>query len=248
MTDFVIGFILSMLIGVLAYKKESLSESGVLTALVLGTLIFGFAGWFAFLVLISFFVLSSLISNFNPDKKSSRRTAVQVLSNGLIATIAGMLYYVYGNFEFLVLLVASIAMAASDTWSSEIGRLSKNDPRHIFTFKVMKKGLSGGVSLLGFSASILAGFVFSALIFIITDQLIYVFLVFIFAFLGSLIDSMLGTIQAKYRDLSTNEIVENQYEGSIYYSGFTWISNNKVNLLSNLIGVLLLGVYLFYFI
>lgn len=248
MTDFVIGFLLSMLIGVAAFKKESLDESGVIAALVLGTLLYGFTGWFGYGVLILFFVLSSVISKFNPDKKSARRNAIQVLANGLIATIAGFFYYLYGNFEFLGMVVGSIAIAASDTWSSEIGRLSKHNPRHVFTFKVMGRGLSGGVSMLGFLASIIAGIVFGSLMFIQTNNLTLIFTVIIFAFFGSLLDSMLGTIQVKYRDKETKVIVEKPHENTEYYSGFTWMTNNKVNLMSNFLGVALLGVVLFYII
>lgn len=244
MTDFVIGFLLSALVGVGAYKKKSLSESGVIAALVLGTLLYGFAGWEAYLILMAFFVLSSFISKFNPDRISSRRTYIQVLANALVATVFGFLYYLTSNVHFLIVTVGSIAVSASDTWSSEIGRLSKHNPRHIFTFKVMGRGLSGGVSLLGFLASLLASTVFALLTLIITRNITYILGVFFAAFIGSIIDSMLGTIQLKYKDKETGMITEKASPHTIYYSGFKWISNNTVNFTANALSSILLFIYL----
>jgi uncharacterized protein (TIGR00297 family) len=244
MTDFLIGFLLSALVGVGAYKKKSLSESGVLAALILGTLLYGFAGWQSYLILMVFFILSSFISKFNPDRVSSRRTYVQVLANALVATGFGFIYFLTNNIDFLIVSVGSIAVSASDTWSSEIGRLSKHNPRHIFTFKVMGRGLSGGVSLLGFLASLLASTVFALLTLIITRNPLYIIGVFVAAFLGSIIDSMLGTIQIKYKDTVTGVLTEKPNLNTTYYSGFKWISNNTVNFSANIVTSLLLLFYL----
>jgi len=52
----VAGLIISALIGWLAYQRRSLSRSGVLGAVITGTLIFGFGGLAAGLLLIAFFL------------------------------------------------------------------------------------------------------------------------------------------------------------------------------------------------
>lgn len=244
MTGFLIGFLLSAFIGVVAYQKKSLSESGVIAAMVIGTLFYGFSGWESYLILMVFFVLSSFISKFNPDRISSRRNYIQVLSNALVSLFFAFLYYLTNQMSYLVISIASIAISASDTWSSEIGRLSKNEPRHIFTFKPINRGLSGGVSLLGFLASLLASGVFSLLTLLVSRNPNHIIGVFLAAFVGSIVDSMLGSVQVKYKELSTGLITEKQAAHTVYYSGFTWLSNNLVNFSANMITSVLLLVFL----
>ncbi len=67
----VIGLLLSAAIGLLAYRRNSLAPSGVAGAILVGTLIFGFGGWTWGLVLISFFVSSSLLSHYRQEDKSA---------------------------------------------------------------------------------------------------------------------------------------------------------------------------------
>jgi uncharacterized membrane protein len=63
------GLVLSALIGLLAYRRGSLARSGVLGAVIVGTAIFGFGGWAWGLLLILFFVTSSLLSHFQERRK-----------------------------------------------------------------------------------------------------------------------------------------------------------------------------------
>ena len=55
-----LGFILSSLIGWVGYRKQALSKSGMAGAILTGTLIFGLGGWLWGLLLITFFISSSL--------------------------------------------------------------------------------------------------------------------------------------------------------------------------------------------
>ena len=240
MTDFLIGFLLSMLVGVAAFQKQSLDESGVITALIIGTLLYGFVGWFAFLMLMFFFISSSLMSKFNPDKKSSKRTYIQVLANGGLVGILAILYGLTGEPKMIyVLILTSIAVATSDTWSSEIGRMSKNLPKLIFTKKEVPKGISGGVTLLGFSASLSASLIFALLSLFVVEWIDALF-IFIFAFAGGIFDSVLGIIQVKYKDVKENILTEKISITTVYHSGYRWLDNNLVNFLSNSLAVLIL--------
>ena len=237
--DFIIGFLLSTLIGSIAYKKQSLDFSGLLTAILIGTLLYGFVGAFSFAMLMLFFISSSLISRLNPDKKSSRRSSIQVLANGGVVGILSVIYGLRENSLVFVLILTSIAIAASDTWSGEIGRLSKKLPKVIFTNKIVPKGLSGGVTPLGFFASFLAAFIFASLSLFVVD--IYdALLIFVFAFLGGILDSLLGIVQVKYKDIKNDVLTEKTGPNIVYYSGFRWLDNNLVNFLSNGGAVLLL--------
>ena len=58
--QFVVGFLLALSISAAARLLRSLSNGGASAATVLGTIVYGFGGWPAALVLIVFFVSSSL--------------------------------------------------------------------------------------------------------------------------------------------------------------------------------------------
>ena len=61
----------SGLIGWLAYKRGSLSWSGMWGALLVGTAIFGLGGWRWGVLLALFFVSSSALSHFKEDEKAA---------------------------------------------------------------------------------------------------------------------------------------------------------------------------------
>ena len=67
----IVGFALSLAIGGLAYWRRSLSASGVLGAVLIGTAIFGFGGWVRGLLLIAFFISSSLLSHYHDRRKAA---------------------------------------------------------------------------------------------------------------------------------------------------------------------------------
>lgn len=94
-----LGLLLSAAIGLLAFRHNSLTSSGVAGAMLVGTLIFGFGGWTWGLTLIAFFVSSSLLSHYRQaDKlavaekfaKGERHDLGQVLANGGAAGAAGL--------------------------------------------------------------------------------------------------------------------------------------------------------------
>jgi uncharacterized membrane protein len=103
-----IGLIFSSLIGIVAYKRGSLSQSGVFGAILTGTTIFGFGGWIAGTLLIAFFMSSSLLSRFketNAQKqraaemfdKGGRRDIWQALANGGAAALFATLAYIFSD-------------------------------------------------------------------------------------------------------------------------------------------------------
>ncbi len=237
MVTVLIGFMLSTLIAVAAYVKNSLSYSGAVMAIILGTVVYGAAGWFAFLYLILFFLTSTLLGRLAKEKRPSNRTALQVFANGGIATLFAVLYFFYNNETYYILFFLSVTISASDTWSNEIGRLSRKLPRHIFTYKIMQTGLSGGVTILGFIGSILASLLFAGLSYLVLNDFSLLLLIAAFGVLGSVIDSMLGTIQVKYLD--EGKMTETKTEKAEIAFGMPWLSNNLVNFFANLLTVLL---------
>ena len=96
---FLLGLAFSSFTGVVAYRKNSLTASGAVGAILVGTLIVGFGGWAWGMLLIAFFVSSSMLSHYRradkaavSDKfaKGHRRDLGQTLANGgLGALLAG---------------------------------------------------------------------------------------------------------------------------------------------------------------
>lgn len=100
-----IGLVASGLIGLLAYRRGSLTRSGALGAVIVGTTIFGFGGWAAGLTLIAFFVSSSALSHFKENnarkqraaemfEKGGQRDLWQALANGGAAATIAVLGFV----------------------------------------------------------------------------------------------------------------------------------------------------------
>ena len=241
MNPFILGFVLSFGIGFMAYLKKSLTEDGFVAALIVGTLIYGYAGLFAYLVLMVFFLSSIIIGLIDKTHKKEKRNAIQVFANASVAAIMAYFYGTTGIEAFLALFIASIGVSTSDTWASEIGRNSESRPFHIFTFKPLDKGLSGAVSLRGILASLAAALLFGFISSFVLSSFTLMVFVALFSFIGSIIDSMLGTLQVKYLDPLKKRITEEKSHLNEYYSGLKFLDNNGVNFLSNVFSLILMG-------
>src|SRR5260370_26476630 len=66
-----LGLFLSAVISLFAYRRRSLSPSGVAGAVVTGTTNFGLGGWGLGLLLTFFFVSSSMLSHFRAPEKAA---------------------------------------------------------------------------------------------------------------------------------------------------------------------------------
>jgi uncharacterized protein (TIGR00297 family) len=171
MLQLLLGLGLSALIGGLGYRSGSLARSGVLGAILTGTLIFGLGGvvWGGLLVL--FFVSSSLLSHWQEARKTNvadvfakggQRDLSQALANGGIGAALALANWLTPHPLWLAAFVGTMAAVTADTWATEIGVLSSRPPRLITTFKPVPPGTSGGITLLGTGAA-LAGGVFIGL-------------------------------------------------------------------------------------
>ena len=101
------GFALSLVIGLLGYKRGALSGSGVAGALITGTLMFGLGGWEWGTCLIVFFVSSSAFSFYRAREKQAlaekfakghRRDLGQALANGGLAALLAVLSQIFPSY------------------------------------------------------------------------------------------------------------------------------------------------------
>ena len=250
-----IGFILALIVSYLAYRAHSLNKSGAAAAAFTGTVIFGVGGWPWAVLLLTFFITSSGLSRaFKKRKqgldekfsKGHERDAGQVFGNGGIATLFAALHFFYpGSPIPWIGFAAALAAVNADTWATELGVLNPHPPRMITNLKkIVEKGTSGGISLIGTLAS-LAG---SALIAVLASLLTgdwSLFLPVAFAGLtGSLCDSLLGaTVQAMYFCPKDNKETEKHPlhtcgTQTTLIRGWSWLDNDLVNFACGAFGVL----------
>lgn len=259
-----VGLALAIAISLVAYRLHSLSRSGALAAVLVGTLVYGAGGWAWAVLLLVFFVSSSALTcifrarkagvNANFDK-GGPRDAGQVLGNGALAMFfAGLNYFRPHELWVWIGFAAALAAANADTWSTEVGVLSPGRPRLITNFKPVEKGTSGAVSLGGLLAA-LAGAGFIGLLASLSigpgfglpvARIRWSLFLLITAggLLGALFDSLLGaTVQAMYYCPTEEKETERHPlhtcgTPTVHIRGWKWLRNDWVNFLCGLSGVI----------
>lgn len=163
--QFGLGLVLSVLIALLAQRRGALAPSGAVGAVVIGTGIFGFGGWVWGLLLIAFFMLSSLLSRYRAAEKAHvaadkfekghARDLGQALANGGAGVLIAAAYALWrSDAHLLAAFVGAMASVNADTWATELGVLSRRPPRLITTLAPVEAGTSGGISWVGTLAAL----------------------------------------------------------------------------------------------
>ena len=266
-----VGFLLAALVGLMAWKSGALTAGGMVGATLIGGLVFGFGGLTWASVLIAFFVASSLLSYIGAKRKAhiaadfekaGPRDFAQTMANGGVAALMALAVGVSGHHSpaypyFTLAYFGALTAATADTWATELGMLSKQQPRLITTGQPTRPGVSGGVTPAGLLAS-LAGGVFMALVtfaLIQTASLLSAgrwflqdwFLLLILplaGFVGSLSDSFLGaTVQRLYYcercKTPTEKSIHTCGAPTRLIHGLPWMNNESVNFLATCVGALI---------
>jgi uncharacterized protein (TIGR00297 family) len=170
------GCVISIVIGLMAYRRKSLSRSGIAGAVITGTLIFGLGGFACGFLLVMFFVTSSVLSHYKAPRKETvtaqfdkggQRDLGQALANGGAATVFGVcsgIAALGGAPPEIVMLclaavIGALASANADTWATELGVLSRSAPRLITNLgRTVEAGTSGGVTVTGTLAAAAGAF------------------------------------------------------------------------------------------
>lgn len=256
------GFFIAIVISLGSLKLGFLSKSGAIAACLLGTIVFGLGGFSWAVVLMGFFISSSILSKlFKRRKKDldekfskgSKRDAWQVWANGGIAGIFVILHAFFPESTWTWLAFGGVMAAVNaDTWATELGVLSKQKPINLVTGRTVDRGASGGISALGTFAAFLAAFFIGALVVLFwpnslqdlsgTDPWMILIGITAAGVFGSLVDSFLGaTIQAIYYcpacDKETEKYPQHSCETKTnFLRGWTWFNNDVVNTVCALVG------------
>jgi len=256
-----LGFLLAILIAFLAYKAHSLNKSGALAAAFTGTIIFGIGGWAWAILLLTFFITSSTLSRaFKKSKqgldekfsKGHERDAGQVFGNGGIATLFAALHFFFPNEIWPWLgFAAALAAVNADTWATELGVLNPHPPRMITNLKkVVEKGTSGGISLIGTLASLTGSALIAFLASLLTGNWSLFLLVTFSGLAGSLFDSFLGgTVQAMYYCPTDKKETEKHPlhtcgTQTVHIRGWEWLDNDLVNFSCGAFGMLVAMIFI----
>lgn len=157
--------ILTLLITIHGYHRNSLSLSGALVASVVG-LVASLAGPFFLAILLGFFLTSSRATRVGKSRKMAiqheykiggQRDAYQVICNSVPPSVAALLFLHSGNPALKGFYLGYYASCQGDTFSSELGILSSEPPRLITNLRVVPPGTNGGVTGLGLMASLGGG-------------------------------------------------------------------------------------------
>jgi uncharacterized protein (TIGR00297 family) len=257
------GLFLSGLVGWAAYQRRALTRNGVVGAVLVGTLIFGFGGWTWGLLLIAFFVSSTALSRYREMEKEGlaekfakghQRDIGQVLANGAWGAVLAVAYAFTPRLLLWAAFVGAMASVTADTWATELGVLSRGQPRLITTGQPVPVGTSGAVSVLGTAATVTGGLFIGLVIFLLHEldslatgnrlrwiDLWMVAVGVVGGLAGSLFDSLLGaTVQGIYYcDRCAKETEKTRHAcGQVtrLVRGHRWLSNDMVNLLSSIVG------------
>jgi uncharacterized protein (TIGR00297 family) len=244
-----VGFIIAVIIAFAAYRARSLSRSGAITSVMVGTVIFGIGGWPWAVLLLTFFFTSTVLTRAFQKRKSGlsekfskggQRDAGQVLGNGGLATLfAGLTVFYPDDPRLWLAFAAVLAAVNADTWATELGVLNPQPPRMITNpKKVVEQGTSGGISLVGTLAALAGAALIGLLAGTLSPQDISwttAVIVTLAGLLGSLFDSLLGaTVQAIYHCPSCLKETERFPlhtcgTPTVQIRGWKWLNNDWVN-------------------
>lgn len=247
MSEYILPFILCVLVAVIGFKLKSLTISGGLATILVGISVaigFGYGG---LMLLGAFFASSSLWSKYKSEyketnisgkiEKGEQRDSVQVFANGGVPAILGIAMTIFPSPILFSAFIASIAAANADTWASEIGSLSKKRPFLITSFKQVDPGTSGAVSSLGTIAALFGSVFICFLAYLYWDLSIYITVLLVFVgFAGNIMDTILGaTVQVSFKCNVCNVETEKTFHcqrKTLHHKGYFAINNDLVNFLS----------------
>lgn len=254
--------LLAALVAFITIKKKAFTVPAALSACVMLIVAAVCSGWSGIVIVLAayftIFAVDMVVGDRSEkvtgsvNQRTGARGIVQVIANALAATIAAVMSAILKKPELMMVYAAALTECLADSLASDVGVLSKKDPVDICRMKRIKRGLSGGVSLLG-TLSALAGcvwmFLISLIFFGLSVKLAVA--VILIPMIGIAIDSVLGSlVQAKYECTVCGKSTEKTVhcgQKTNHVGGLKLINNDAVNIISNFLTAILAAVYVLLF-
>ncbi len=239
------SILLSEIIFIIVFFSKSIDYLGSILSMLIVFSYMYFGGRLGIFILLSeyfFIFIVGLIKKIKvrTKKEKSSRGFLQILINGGLGTLFVILYGIFKNDKLLIISIISVSGCFIDSVSSDVGVLSKGEPYDIFKRKNVPTGLSGGMSILGITCSIICSILISLVVYISMDlKALDFILISSIIFFQTIIDSFFGSmLQVKYvcdrcYKVTEKNICCNKTTRKI--SGVSFINNNMVNLISSII-------------
>jgi len=250
-----LGLVLGVAVALGARRSSLLTTGGAIAAASVGALTFGFGGLAPSLLLLTFFISSSLLSRQGSDRKQAlaersakggRRDEWQVLANGAVPALFAVGFGLADQELWLLGVVGALAASNADTWATEVGVLASSRPRMIINLRVVEAGTSGAISWLGSAAALAGALLIGLIASLLTGSVVLLYVAGVAGLLASLLDSFLGaTVQAQYDCPNCDHLTEQHPKHScgtatVHMGGWRWLGNDAVNLAASIAGAALM--------
>ena len=211
-TNLLISVALVMVLMVISRIRKILNESGTWAAAIMGLVVAIGGHWTWLVTLLAFLSAGFFVTRWRYDEKKEmgfnegedgERDWTNVISNGGVPMLISLYAFITEDWqELLPIFVASVAVATSDTFASEVGCLDKR-VYMITTLKKCEPGLNGGFSPNGQIAALVGALLISlvatALGMLVGAEALsspveFIVSISIIGFLGCQVDSLLGAL------------------------------------------------------
>ena len=223
-----------------AQRLPLLTKKGWVHAAVLGSILWGSLGWEGWLSVTLYLILGSLVTRLGyenkkqmgiEEKRGGKRGPENVWGSAATGAIIALFISAgLGNKTLLLLgFAASFSAKLADTFGSEIGKRFGSTTILITTFKKVKPGTEGAISLEGTLASFV-GSIFMTLIMYalsLVPNVNSAFLIISIGFFATLLESIIG---------------------AVFQQRILWLNNENVNFLQTLIAAILAIIFGYKFI
>ncbi len=261
-----IGLVLAAAAGWLGRRYGRLTSSGLLAAALVGSFVFGVAGWHWGIPFLLYLLSANIWWRYSairrldhapsPTRKPWRSQGwKEVLASTIWAASLALLHLLSPQTSaILAAYVGALATMAGDSWATDVGMLAMRSPRLITSGRRVRPGTPGAVTALGAVAIVgaawLIGFValLSVVIRANLDQspwdrgwLWLPFAATVGGLVGCFVDSLLGAaaqamFYCEHCQQESEERVHTCGKEATRQRGWPWLTNNAVNWLSSVVG------------
>jgi uncharacterized protein (TIGR00297 family) len=239
----------AFVVALIANRARLLNASGTIAAtFVGGAALLGGVRWVV--MLLFFFVTSNALSRWRARErdrlagafiqKGGPRDAWQVLANGGVFAVAGILATFTDPVTWHAIGIGAIGAATTDTWSTEIGTVLGGTPTDIRSRRQVPPGTSGGITIAGSATAVVAALLVALVAWVISWSTPTIAII-VGALLGSLTDSLLGSTVQERRwcprcDIATERRTHSCGTTTVHRGGIRGCDNDIVNLMSTVAG------------